>query len=60
MVTNVCWEFAGDLCAKQLLSILDLFNCFEGQLGRTVFVTTNYDVLCDKALPDLHPDKKID
>ena len=32
----------------------------NGNLGNTIFLTTNYDILCDNAILDLYPDKKVD
>lgn len=40
---------------KKLIKKLDSLNL----INETVFVTTNYDILCDNALLDYHP-KKID
>jgi len=41
---------------RKLINILDGLN----QIDNTVFVTTNYDILCDNALLDLYPGKKVD
>lgn len=32
----------------------------NGDLENTIFLTTNYDILCDNALLELYPDKKVD
>ncbi len=32
----------------------------NGDLENTIFLTTNYDILCDNAILDLYPNKKVD
>lgn len=32
----------------------------NGDLSKTLFLTTNYDILCDNAILDLYPDNKVD
>ena len=32
----------------------------NGDLSKTIFLTTNYDILCDNAILDLYPDNKVD
>jgi len=41
---------------RNLIKKLDTGN----QIENTIFVTTNYDILCDNALLDLFPGKKVD
>lgn len=41
---------------RKLIKKLDSLN----QIENTVFITTNYDILCDNALLDLYPGKKVD
>jgi NAD-dependent SIR2 family protein deacetylase len=41
---------------RRLINELSHMN----QINNTVFVTTNYDILCDNALLDLYPEKKVD
>ena len=32
----------------------------NGTLNNTIFLTTNYDILCDNAILNLYPDRKVD
>ncbi len=41
---------------RKLIKKLDSID----QIKNTIFITTNYDILCDNALLDLFPDKKVD
>jgi NAD-dependent SIR2 family protein deacetylase len=41
---------------RKLIKKLDTLNL----LDNSIFITTNYDILCDNALLDLYPGKKVD
>lgn len=41
---------------RELINKLNITN----QIDNTIFITTNYDILCDNALLDLFPGKKVD